>query len=271
MRRRSANARSSDRHRTTNTRTWSRRNPNGCLHRRTAVRYGSPYRRSPAPVGLDTPGHPSPGRRPGGLHEQSHRPPAADPRDHRPAHLRAGLPAVGARDRQGHRPHLAVERAEPPQPAQRARLPPPRPGQAPRPRGPLRPQLRRLRRSPPVPPRPPGRRRRRRHRRAGPGERRGDPPGPRRLLRRRRPLHAPGPGRVDDRGRHPRRRLHRGPGPAGGREGRHRRGRHPRRRGARSRPTPARATRSCCSRPTPPCRRWSSTPPRSASTARSSR
>ena len=74
VRRRSANARSSDRHRTTNTRTWSRRNPNGCLHRPTAVRYGFPYRRSPAPAGLDTPAdhvtppsHAATGRRPGGL------------------------------------------------------------------------------------------------------------------------------------------------------------------------------------------------------------
>ena len=60
---------------------------------------------------------------------------------------------------------------------------------------------------------PARRRRRRRHRRARPGERRGDPPAPGRPHRRRRAVHAAGPGRLDDRRRHPRRRLRRGPGP----------------------------------------------------------
>ena len=58
--------------------------------------------------------------------------------------------------------------------------------------------------------------------------------------------------------------------PAAGREGRHRRGRHPRRRGHGQDLHAARATRSCCSRPTPGCRPWSSTPATSPSTARSS-
>ena len=75
------------------------------------------------------------------------------------------------------------------------------------------------------------RRRRRRHRRAGPGERRGGAAAAGRLHRRGRPVHAAGPGRLDDRGRHPRRRLRRVPVAGDGRERRRRRGRHPRRRG----------------------------------------
>ena len=101
-------------------------------------------------------------------------------------------------------------------------------------------------RAPPGAPRAARRRRRRRHRRAGPGERRGDLPAPGRPHRRRRPLHAAGAGRLDDRRRHPRRRLRRRPGPD------HRRATatssspaSPARR-PRSRPSPARATRSCC-------------------------
>ena len=123
----------------------------------------------------------------------------------------------------------------------------------------------------PVAPRAPGGRRGRRHRRAGPGERRGAPPPPGRLHRRRPAVHAAGPGRLDDRRRHPRRRLRGRPRQQTERQqGRHRRGRHPRRGGARSRPTPARATGSCWCPPTPASRPWSSTPPTSPSTARSS-
>ena len=61
--------------------------------------------------------------------------------------------------------------------------------------------------APPGAPRPARRRRRRRHRRARRGERRGAAPGPGRLHRRRRAVHAAGARRLDDRRRHPRRRL----------------------------------------------------------------
>ena len=74
------------------------------------------------------------------------------------------------------------------------------------------------------------------------------PPG--RLHRRRAGVHAAGPGRVDDRGRHLRRRPRRRPPAEHGREGRHRRGRHPRRRGHHQDVHCARATRSCCGPPT---------------------
>ena len=76
-------------------------------------------------------------------------------------------------------------------------------------------------------------------------------PAPGRLHRRGRPVHAPGPGRLDDRRRHPRRRLRRGRASS----------RPPTRATSswpaspatrpRSRPSPARAARSCCSPPTP--------------------
>ena len=107
------------------------------------------------------------------------RPAAPDPRDDRPVDARAGLSAVGPRDRPGRRAHVAVDGALPPQHAVEAGLPAPRPDQAARHRGALRPQLRRSARAPAGPPRPARGRRRRRHRRAGPGERRGDPSAPR--------------------------------------------------------------------------------------------
>ena len=146
-----------------------------------------------------------------------------------------------------------------------------RPHEAPGHRGALRRHLRRPGRAPAGPARAARGRRRRRHRRPRPGEHRGDPPPPGRLHRRGRPLHAAGAGRLDDRGRHRRRRLRRVPRPEHGRQRRHRRGRHPRRRGHGQDVHAARAARSPCSRRTPGSRRWSSTPTRSRSSARSSR
>ena len=75
------------------------------------------------------------------------------------------------------------------------------------------PELRRRRRAPARAPRAARGRRGRRHRRARPGERRGAAAPAGRLHRRRRPVHAAGPGRLDDRRRHPRRRLRRVPVP----------------------------------------------------------
>ncbi len=84
------------------------------------------------------------------------------------------------------------------------------PDQAASHRGALRPQQRRHDGAATGAPRPAGRRRRRGHRRAGGGERRGAPARAGRFHRRRRAVHAAGPGRFDDRDRHPRRRLRRG-------------------------------------------------------------
>ena len=202
----------------------------------------------------------------------THRPPAPGPRVHRGVHARAGYPpsvreigeAVGLTS--------PSTRARPPRHAAAARLPAPRPHQAARHRGALRPEVGRRGRAPPGAPRarssatsPPAptcwpRRTSRR-----------SCPVPGRLHRRRRALHAPGARRLDDRRRHPRRRLRGGPlrSPTAD-EGRHRRRRHPRR-GGHGQDLPAHgAPRSCCCRPTPARRRWCSTPPRSRSTAGSS-
>ena len=73
---------------------------------------------------------------------------ARGPRDHREAHAGPGLPAVGPRDRRGGRPHLAVDRPRPPGRPAEARLPAPRPHQAPGDRGPVGPDLRRRHRAP---------------------------------------------------------------------------------------------------------------------------
>ena len=81
------------------------------------------------------------------------------------------------------------------------------PDQATRDRGPLGSQLGCRHGTPPGSPRSAGRRRRGRHRRARPGERRRAVPRAERLHRRRRSVHAASPWRLDDRCRHPRRRL----------------------------------------------------------------
>ena len=170
-----------------------------------------------------------------------------------------GLPAIGARDRRGGRPHLPLHGAQPPQHAQPARLPPPRPHQAPGDRGPLGPELGRGDGTPPGAPRAARRRRRRRHRRARAGERRGTAAGPARLHGRGRPVHAPRPRRLDDRARHPRRRLRDRRPAADRQEGRHRRRRHPGRRSDRQDLPAAATARSCSCPPTRRCSRWSST------------
>ena len=128
-------------------------------------------------------------------------------------------------------------------------------------RGPLRPHLGCGRaRSPPGAPRAAGRRRGRRHERAGPGERRGGAAVARRLHRRRRAVHAAGPGQLDDRRRHPRRRLHRGPRPDHRGARRDRRGRHPRRRGdCQDLLAPGRAGRAAAIQPARSSR-WCSIP-----------
>ena len=143
-----------------------------------------------------------------------------------------------------------------------------RPDQATRHRGALRPVVRRRGRTPPGPPRAARRRRRRRNRRARPGERRGGPARPGRSLRRGRPVHASGPGRLDDRCRHPRRRLRRRQGPGDGREGRRRGRRHPRRGGHRQDLQRARPARSCSCRPTRGSSRCRSTRTTSRSSGR---
>ena len=94
--------------------------------------------------------------------------------------------------------------------------------------------------------------------------------GPGRPHRRRRPVHAAGPGRLDDRRRHPRRRLRGRPGAADRRAGRHRGGRHPRRGGHGQDLQPQGRQGHPRSRPTPASSPWSSTPTRSRSSARSS-
>ena len=140
-----------------------------------------------------------------------YRPPAGDPRLHQRSMRSPRLPAVGPRDRRGGRPHLALHRARPP------RHPPatgflPRPHQAPGHRGPLRPGLGgqpssggRSATSPwsaTWPPAPT----------CSPQENVEELlPAPGRPHRRRRPVHAAGAGRLDDRRRHPRRRLRGGP------------------------------------------------------------
>ena len=78
-----------------------------------------------------------------------------------------GLPALGARDRRGGRPHLALHRPRPPGDPPAPRLPPPRPDQAAGHRGPLRPGPSGAPSSAARCARPPRGRRRRRHRRAG--------------------------------------------------------------------------------------------------------
>ena len=126
-------------------------------------------------------------------------------------------------------------------------------------------------RAPAGAPRPAGRRRRRRHRRARGGEHRGDAAGARGLHRRRRPLHAPGPRRLDDRGRHLRRRLRRRAPAAGGRRRATSSSPASRAKRPRSRRSSDGATRSCSGPRTPRWTRWSSTRATSRSTARSSR
>ena len=125
-------------------------------------------------------------------------------------------------------------------------------------------------RTPTRAPRAARRRRRRRHRRAGAGERRGAVPGAARLHRRRRAVHAPRPRRLDDRSRHPRRRLRDRRAAGDRQEGRRRGRRHPRRRGDRQDLPTAATGGSRCSRPTRRCSRWSSPPATSRSTAASS-
>ena len=118
-----------------------------------------------------------------------------------------GYPPSVRGDRRGDRPHVAVDGAQPPQHAAAARLPPPRPNQAAGDRGAVGPQLRRGDGTPAGPPRAARRRRRGRHGRARRGERRGAAAGAGRLHGRGRAVHAPGARRLDDRCRHPRRRL----------------------------------------------------------------
>ena len=200
-----------------------------------------------------------------------HGPPAPGARLHRAADARPRLPAVGPRDRRGHRAHVAVHGAQPPQHAAAPRLPAPRPDQAAGHRGALGPQLRRRDGAPAGPPRPARRRRRRRHRRARRGERRGAAPGPGRLHRRGRAVHAAGARRLDDRRRHPRRRLRRSPSSS----------RRPTTATSSSPASPAARRRSRRSpgaggdgrrspRPTRRWSRWSSTRATSSSTAGSS-
>ena len=129
---------------------------------------------------------------------------------------RARLPAVGPRDRRGRRPHLPLHRAQPPghRSSELGYLR----------RDPTKPRAIEVRYDPNsgAPPSSAGR--------SATCPLVGDVaagtdvlaqenveeilPAARRLHRRRRPVHAPGPGRLDDRRRHPRRRLRRRPGPA---------------------------------------------------------
>ena len=133
--------------------------------------------------------------------DRSHRPPARGPAGDRAAHARAGLPAVGARDRRGGGADVAVHGPLPPQHARATRLPPSRSHQAACDRGPVGLVVRRRDGAPADAARAARRRRRGGHRRAGPRERRGAVAVAGRLHRRGRPLHAAGARRLDDRRR----------------------------------------------------------------------
>ena len=175
------------------------------LPSRTSVRPPAPVPGAvPAPIAAKEPRH--------GHQQAADRPPAADPRLHRGQHQPSGATrrrcARSARPSASPRPppstptsttlqRLGYLRRDPTKPRAIEVRYDPTSGAADRP--------------PPGAPRPAGRRRGRRHRRAGPGERRGGPAPAGRLHRRGRAVHAAGPGRLDDRRRHPRRRLRRRP------------------------------------------------------------